>query len=121
METWIDQALAAGVLLSLYMILSFPHADEPDSLSHDKFDTVFSHFCEVNGVMVDTRSMTLSMANYKRDQLLTMLEAWLEPNACFILKEYAMLCGTLVDHSNFLCVVHHVYPSSHATDSLDFA
>ena len=101
-KTWIHQAVAAGVL-SLYMILGFPHADEPDPLSHDKFDTVFSHRRKMNGVMVDTRSMTLSMADYKRTQLLDMLENWLEPNACFTLKEYAMLCGTLVDHSN-ICV-----------------
>ena len=41
-KTWIHQAVAAGVL-SLYMIFGFPHADEPDPLSHDKFDPVFSH------------------------------------------------------------------------------
>jgi hypothetical protein len=81
-------------VLALYLILGYPGPHNRDSVSWNKFDGFFTHLRKMIGYGVDTRRMVLFMLDYKRTQLLGLLETWLSLTD-FDLLECAEMLGHL--------------------------
>jgi hypothetical protein len=120
----VDDALIADIMdyfiltvsasvLSLYIILGFPDLDrEPDPLSRKKWVELSTHERKYCGIGVNSRTLTLSMLPYKRDQLLLELKGWLTTNATYTLGDFARLSGILIDHSRICrwarCYIYNI-------------
>jgi hypothetical protein len=80
--------------LSLYEILGFPDGRQIGALSMEKLDTMYRPQRTTVGYRLDTRSMTVGLLPYKRDQTIEIIEPWLT-TPTFTLLQGAELCGKL--------------------------
>jgi hypothetical protein len=81
-------------VLALCLILGYPGPRNRDSVSWNKFDKFFTHLRKMIGCGVDARRVVLFMLDYKRLQLLGLLETWLSLTD-FDLLECAEMLGHL--------------------------
>ena len=84
--------------LALYEILGFPDGRQVGALSMEKLDTMYRPERTAVGYHVNTRSMTVSLLQYKREQTAVVIDPWLT-NSSFTLLEGAELCGKLESSS----------------------
>ena len=89
---------AAASIISLYEILGYPDGRFPDPISWEKFGSEYGHIRRVVGWHFNTRSLTFTLPDDKRQQIVELLESWLPKSSCTIL-EAATLHGTLADAS----------------------
>ena len=89
----------ASSLLALYAILGRPSTWNTDVVSWDKFTNTFSHERRINGWLVNSRTLTLTLPDDKRQRMLDLLHDWAELKRVFTIRELAVLLGTLTDHS----------------------
>ena len=80
--------------LSLYTLLGFPTDRTPNALSLDKLNTYYTHQRKLVGLHVDSRTMTVGLLEYKRDETLTKLAEWLKRDK-YSIREAAEIHGTL--------------------------
>jgi hypothetical protein len=85
-------------LLALYAILGKKSAWNTDVVSWEKFNAKFTHERRMNGWIVNSRTLTLALPDEKRSNLLDMLTNW-STKKTFVIRELAVLIGTLMDHS----------------------
>jgi hypothetical protein len=89
--------------VALYRILGYPTPFSPNVLSQEKLNTTYTHRRKMVGYMVDSRTMTVEVLDYKRDQLTAQLDEWLAPTRqTFSLKDASTLLGTLEHVTRFL-------------------
>ena len=86
-------------LLALYTILGKPSNWNTDVVSWEKFTSTFTHERRINGWWVNSRTLTLTLPDDKRQRMLTLLHDWAEVKRVFTIRELAVLLGTLTDHS----------------------
>jgi hypothetical protein len=86
-------------LLALYTILGKPSPWNTDVVSWEKFTSTFTHERRINGWLVNSRNLTLTLPDDKRQRLLDLLREWAEVKRVFTIRELAVLLGTLTDHS----------------------
>jgi hypothetical protein len=84
--------------LALYEILGFPDWRQIGALSMEKLDTMYRPQRTTVGYVVNTRSMTVGLLQYKRDQTALLIDLWLT-NSTFTLLQGAELCGKLENAS----------------------
>lgn len=84
----------AASILALYLVLGYPSPRNRDSVSWNKFDKFFMHERKMIGYGVNTRGMILFLLRYKREQLLGLLDLWLDMSD-FDLLECAEMLGHL--------------------------
>ena len=89
---------AAASVISLYEIVGYPDGRIPDPISWDKFGSAYGHIRRVVGWEFNTRSLTYTLPDDKRQSLVDMLTEWSQKSQCNIL-EAATLHGTLADAS----------------------
>ena len=89
---------AAASIISLYKIMGYPDGKFPDPISWEKFRSAYSHTRRVVGWEFNTRTLTYTIPQDKRESLKAMLEEWIPKTTCNIL-EAATLHGTLADAS----------------------
>jgi hypothetical protein len=89
------QTVGASVL-ALYLILGFPDASKGvrDCVSWEKFHNLFSHKRKTIGWRIDSRRMTVSLPDDKRDRLLERLRSTLTVGS-LNLREIGELLGHL--------------------------
>ncbi len=81
--------------LALYEILGYPtDVRQIGALSMDKLDTMYRPSRKMVGYTINTRKMTVALTQFKRDEMIEMLEPWLTM-PFFTLIEGAQLCGKL--------------------------
>lgn len=86
--------------LALYNILGFPTPEVPNAQSKDRLDSWYGPKRKFVGCLFNTRRMTVDMPEYKRQELILQLEAWLiKPS--FTLVEAAELPGILENHTRY--------------------
>ena len=90
------QAMAASIE-ALYIILGFPEVDKrQDALSLDKyFESVCSYKRTQLGILINTRTMSISLSEKKRLSMLNELSHWHKKRKSFNLLQGVILCGTL--------------------------
>jgi hypothetical protein len=118
-------------LIALYTILGRPSAWNTDVVSWEKFTNQFTHQRKINGWIVNSRSLTLTLPEDKRRNLVDLLSVW-TTKTTFTLRELAVLLGLLTDHSRpipwlraryaalfyeFRAVLQHRY---HTTTGVEF-
>ena len=81
---------AAASITSLYKIFGYPDGRFPPD--------PYGHIRRVVGWHFNTRSLTFTLPDNKRQQIVELLESWLSKSSCTIL-EAATLHGTLADAS----------------------
>jgi hypothetical protein len=84
----------AASILALYLILGFPASGNRDVVSWDKFTKLLSHKRKCVGWVVDTRRLTVALPTDKCDDLLLLLNDWIQADK-FTLREVAILIGHL--------------------------
>jgi hypothetical protein len=84
--------------LALYEILGFPDGRQVGALSMEKLDTMYRPERTTVGYRLNTRTMTVALLQYKREQTAACIEPWLTM-ATFTLLEGATLCGMLENAS----------------------
>ena len=89
---------AAASIISLYEIAGYPDGRIPDPISWEKFGSAYGHIRRVVGWDFNTRSLTYTLPNDKRQSLIQLLQEWEEKEKCTIL-EAATLHGSLADAS----------------------
>ena len=72
----------------------------PSPLSVDKFEGFYNHERKLVGRRFNSRTMSVGMLPYKRDQLLQMLSDWTSKTR-FELAEIAQLLGVLENHTRY--------------------
>jgi hypothetical protein len=82
-------------VMALYIIFGEPNPLRPNPLSLEKFAGYHNHLRKTVGYMLDSHQMRVSILEYKRNQLLTLLTQWLEMPTTFTLHQVATLHGTL--------------------------
>ena len=92
----IKHSMAASIE-ALYIILGYPETKiRQDALSLDKyFESVCSHERVQLGILINTRSMTLSLTDKRRKNMLDELSHWHKKRKSFTLIQGVTLCGTL--------------------------
>jgi hypothetical protein len=80
--------------LAIYEILGFPDGRQVGALSMEKLDTMYRPERKTVGYHICTRTMTVSLPQYKRDQTALVIEPWLTMET-FTLLQGAELCGKL--------------------------
>jgi hypothetical protein len=92
-EEFLVQTVCASAL-AIYEILGFPDERQVGALSLEKLDTMYRPTRVTVGYRIDTRSMTVSFLQYKRQEIIDEIQRWLvEPK--FTLLQGAELCGKL--------------------------
>ncbi len=89
---------AAASIISLYEIMGYPDGKFPNPISWEKFGSDYCHTRRVVGWEFNTRTLTYTLPQDKRESLKAMLEEWIPKTTCNIL-EAATLHGTLADAS----------------------
>ena len=89
---------AAASIISLYEIVGYPDGRIPDPISWDKFGAAYGHIRRVVGWDFNTRSLTYTLPDDKRQSIIALLTEWAQKSHCTIL-EAATLHGTLADAS----------------------
>ena len=90
---YFHRAVAAS-LLSIYTILGWPDGRQPDPFSFDKLETEYSHIRKCTGVIVNSRELTIALPEYKRNNIIELIEGFLSSDHYNIVQA-AQLCGTL--------------------------
>ena len=92
----IKHSMAASIE-ALYIILGYPDTKiRQNALSLDKyFESVCSHERVQLGILINTRSMTLSLTDKRRKDMLDELSHWHKKRKSFTLLQGVTLCGTL--------------------------
>ena len=87
---------------ALHMVIGYPDITaRQDALSLDKFlQSICSYQCEQLGVLINTRSMTIGLAEQKRLVMIDELTHWHKSRRSFTLLQVVILCGTLEYWSN---------------------
>jgi hypothetical protein len=85
----------AASVLALYLILGFPGPTNPDPVSWEKFENVFSHGRKSVGWWIDSRRLSVALPEYKRDQLITLLLDSIALPPSFGLLDISELVGHL--------------------------
>jgi hypothetical protein len=80
-------------ILALYTILAHPSSSHKDPVSWDKFEAKFTHRRKAVGFDINSRTLDVSLPDYKRAQFLSQLALWLA-NTDYSLLEAAELLGT---------------------------
>ena len=88
-------------VLALWQILGFPSDDTPDPLSRDKFCGKYSHARKSIGHHIDSREMTVSLTEEKRDILIEVLTEWISVKKDFNLREISSVHGSLESATRF--------------------
>ena len=108
----VDDALYADVLrflrhtilvsvASLFLLLGIPNNPMvPSPLSDDKFEAFYNHERRLVGRRFNSRTLSVGMLDYKREQLVALLQEWLSmPD--FGLLDIAHPLGTLENHTRY--------------------
>ena len=90
--------VAVASIIALYKIVGYPTGKIPDPISWDKFESTHGHIRRVVGWNFDTRDLSFSLSDDKRQALILMLASWLDRKSCTLLKA-AEFHGTLADAS----------------------
>ena len=100
-EQVIRHSMAASIE-ALYMVLGYPDiTTRQDALSLDKFlQSVYSYQRDQLGVLINTRSMTIGLAEQKRLTMIDELTHWHQGRRSFTLLQGVTLCGSLEYWSN---------------------
>ena len=80
--------------LALYKLLGFPDDRQVGALSLEKLDTMYRHHRTTVGYHIDSRTMTVSLLQCKRDETVQLIDAWFQADK-FTLLQAAELCGKL--------------------------
>ena len=96
---YLGHTIAASVI-ALYTIFGDPDPLRPDPLSRDKFLAFHNHLRKTVGYMLNSRSMRVSILEYKRDQMLELLLQWLSM-VSFTLQQAATFHGKLESLSKY--------------------
>jgi hypothetical protein len=89
---------AAASIISLYEIVGYPDGRIPDPISWEKFGSAYGHIRRVVGWDFNTRSLTYTLPNDKRQSIIQLLVEWEQKDKCTII-EAATLHGSLADAS----------------------
>lgn len=89
----LDRTVCASAL-ALYEILGFPDDRQIGALSMEKLDTSYGPQRKIVGYQVNTRSMTVALLQYKRNETADLIDPWLTCPT-FTLLQAAELCGKL--------------------------
>ena len=99
-EQYLEHTVCASVG-ALFEVLGFPlDIRVPSSLSNDKFEAWYNHIRKLVGRRFNSRTLSVGMLPYKRDQLLLLLKDWLSKKTYDIL-ELAHLLGVLENHTKY--------------------
>ena len=100
-EPVIRHSMAASIE-ALYMVLGYPDITaRQDALSLDKFlQSICSYQRDQLGVLINTRSMTIGLAEQKRLTMIDELTHWHQGRRSFTLLQGVTLCGSLEYWSN---------------------
>ena len=90
---YVQLGVAASVL-ALYQILSHPTPQHGDPVSWDKFQATYSHRRKVTGFNINSRTLQVSLPDYKREHLQALLDKWLQRKT-YTLLDAAELLGLL--------------------------
>jgi hypothetical protein len=93
--------VVSSSVLALYYILGFPSPDVPNPLSIDKLNTRYNHLRQELGTMVNTRRMEVATLDEKHDQIVALLELWIEMKT-FNLREISSLHGSLESLTRYI-------------------
>ena len=86
---------------ALFLALGRPDDPRvPSPLSNDKFESSYTHLRKCVGRRFNSRTMTVGLMPYKREQLLAILTEWLT-KPTFDLLEIARLLGILENHTRY--------------------
>ena len=99
--------------LAIYDILGYPDGRQVEALSLEKLDTMYRPQRTVVGYRLDTRAMTVSLTQYKRDQTALVIDPWLT-TPTFTLIQGAELCGKL-ESASTCC--RHIRPYYHSVQN----
>ena len=69
---------AAASIIALYEIVGYPTSKIPDPISWEKFESTHGHIRRVVGWNFDTRDLSFSLPEDKRQALILMLASWLD-------------------------------------------
>jgi hypothetical protein len=94
---FLPRAVASSII-ALYEIVGYPTGENPDPISWDKFESTHGHIRQVVGWNFNTRDLSFSLPDDKRQALTLMLSSWLDRTSCTLL-EAAELHITLADAS----------------------
>ena len=89
---------AAASIISLYEIAGYPDGRIPDPISWEKFGSAYGHIRRVVGWDFNTRSLTYTLPEDKRQSIVHLLQEWEAKEKCTII-EAATLHGSLADAS----------------------
>ena len=98
---FLGRTISASII-ALYELLSYPddmHFQDP--LSRDKFVALYSHLRKVLGLMVNSRSLTVTLPDYKFDRIIAIIDQWLVRKS-FTILDAASLVGQLI-HASECC------------------
>lgn len=108
----VDDALYADVLAylrrtvcasagGLFEVFGWPtNPLVPSPLSMDKLETDYNHLRKMVGRLFNSRTLTVGMLPYKREQLLQLLTTWVTKPK-YTLLEIATLLGILENHTRY--------------------
>ena len=104
------QAMAASIE-ALYIILGYPEEEKrQNALSLDKYyDSVCSHERVQLGIRVNSRTMTIGLAETRRVTMLNELSHWHKHRKSFTLLQGVTLCGTLEFWANTSPWIRFIY------------
>ena len=88
-------------VLALWKILGFPQDNTPDALSREKFCGQYTHARKSIGQQIDSRQLTVTLTQEKKETLLEMLRDWTTDVKDFNLREIASLHGSLESATRF--------------------
>ena len=106
----IKHSMAASIE-ALYIILGFPNTEvRQNALSLDKyFDSVCSHERIQLGILINTRTLSVSLTEKRRLSMLDEMSHWHKKRKSFTLIQGVTLCGTLEFWANTSPWVRFLY------------
>lgn len=81
--------------IALFEVLGYPDSRVPNPLSLEKLETHYNHLRKALGNRINTRTLSVDILLYKREQVIELLSAWIIKED-FLIRELAELHGTLV-------------------------
>ena len=98
---FLGRTISASIV-ALYEILAYPNDSHfQDPLSRDKFNNLYTHLRKVLGLIVDSRSMTVTLPDYKFDRTVALIDEW-RHRGTFTILDAAILVGQLI-HATECC------------------
>lgn len=91
---------SAASIIALEDVCGVDHPDLPPVLSHEKLNLAYSETRTLVGLYVDTRRMTVSLTNEKRQRLITAIDLRLNA-ATSSIREIATLHGMLISAAEY--------------------